>query len=105
MGDEQVFFTVVTGMALYAITLAAAVWALTRSQRSRSIADLEARFDSMAARLAHIQDAVETVAVEMERVAEGQRFTAKLLSDRPGPAVQPVAPRSASGEGRVNTPH
>jgi len=33
-------------------------------------------------RLASIENAVETVAVEVERISEGQRFTAKLLSDR-----------------------
>lgn len=33
-------------------------------------------------RLANIENAVETVAVEVERISEGQRFTAKLLSDR-----------------------
>ncbi len=33
-------------------------------------------------RLANIENAVETVAVEVERISEGQRFTAKLLSER-----------------------
>lgn len=33
-------------------------------------------------RLASIENAVETVAVEVERISEGQRFTAKLLSER-----------------------
>jgi hypothetical protein len=33
-------------------------------------------------RLAAIEQAIETVAVEVERISEGQRFTTKLLSDR-----------------------
>ena len=33
-------------------------------------------------RLARIENAVEAIAVEVERIAEGQRFTTKLLSDR-----------------------
>ncbi len=33
-------------------------------------------------RLAAIEQAVETVAVEVERISEGQRFTAKLLAER-----------------------
>lgn len=33
-------------------------------------------------RLTNIENAVETVAVEVERISEGQRFTAKLLSER-----------------------
>ncbi|MEO7521711.1 MAG: hypothetical protein ABIW79_07845 [Gemmatimonas sp.] len=34
------------------------------------------------ARLSNIENAVETVAVEVERISEGQRFTTKLLNDR-----------------------
>jgi hypothetical protein len=33
-------------------------------------------------RLSGIEQAIETVAVEVERISEGQRFTTKLLSDR-----------------------
>jgi hypothetical protein len=33
-------------------------------------------------RLASIENAVETVAVEVERISEGQRFTTKLLNER-----------------------
>ncbi|GAB1342411.1 hypothetical protein MASR1M101_15380 [Gemmatimonas sp.] len=33
-------------------------------------------------RLAAIEQAIETVAVEVERISEGQRFTTKLLADR-----------------------
>jgi hypothetical protein len=36
----------------------------------------------VAARLERIERAVESIAVEMERVSEGQRFTTKLLSER-----------------------
>ncbi len=33
-------------------------------------------------RLAAIEQAIETVAVEVERISEGQRFTIKLLADK-----------------------
>ena len=33
-------------------------------------------------RLAAIEQAIETVAVEVERISEGQRFTSKLLAER-----------------------
>lgn len=39
-------------------------------------------------RLAAIETAVETVAVEIERVTEGQRFTTKLLADRAAEGVR-----------------
>ena len=34
-------------------------------------------------RLNRIEQAVESVAIEVERISEGQRFTTKLLSERP----------------------
>lgn len=33
-------------------------------------------------RLGRIEQAVDAIAIEMERVSEGQRFTTKLLADR-----------------------
>ncbi|MBM3908656.1 MAG: hypothetical protein FJ363_11365 [Gemmatimonadetes bacterium] len=33
-------------------------------------------------RLARIEAAVESIAIEVERISEGQRFTTKLLSER-----------------------
>ncbi len=38
-------------------------------------------------RLARIEAAVEAIAIEVERISEGQRFTTKLLSERPAPSV------------------
>ena len=45
-------------------------------------ADLTARLDDIANRLAHLEASVDASAVEIERIAEGQRFTAKLLAGR-----------------------
>ncbi len=41
----------------------------------------------VAARLERIEHAVEAVAIEVERISEGQRFTTKLLSERGGEAA------------------
>lgn len=35
----------------------------------------------LTARLERIEQAVEAVAIEVERISEGQRFTAKLMAD------------------------
>lgn len=47
----------------------------------------EARFPQtdpdQAQRLAHIEQAIDAMAVEIERISEGQRFVTRLLSDRP----------------------
>jgi hypothetical protein len=47
----------------------------------------------VAARLERIEQAVEAVAIEIERISEGQRFTTKLLADRAaGPTTEPREP-------------
>ena len=43
----------------------------------------------VAARLERIEQAVDAIAIEMERVSEGQRFTTKLLSERAGLPASP----------------
>lgn len=46
--------------------------------------------DAQAAeRLARIEAAVESIAIEVERISEAQRFTTKLLSERPAGALPP----------------
>ena len=39
------------------------------------------------ARLERIEHAIDAMSVEVERIAEGQRFTTKLLSERSGARV------------------
>jgi hypothetical protein len=36
----------------------------------------------VAARLERMEQALDTIAIEIERISEGQRFTTKLLSER-----------------------
>ena len=42
------------------------------------------------ARLERMEQAIDSIAVEVERISEGQRFTTKLLSERGEP--RPVEP-------------
>ena len=51
---------------------------------------------STDARLDRIEHAVEAIAVEVERISEGQRFTTKLLAER---AAAEGAPRHVSERG------
>jgi hypothetical protein len=51
------------------------------------------------ARLARIEQAVDAIALEIERISEGQRFTTKLLSE--SKQLQPKAERR---ELSTNTP-
>jgi hypothetical protein len=54
--------------------------------------DAEAKYpripDEVASRLERMEQALEAVAIEVERISEGQRFTTKLLSEGRGDARQ-----------------
>ena len=67
--------------------------ALRAEQRSAPAPTADARFD-------RLEQAVETIAVEVERMSEGQRFVSKLLVERGGQEQGAGAPREA----RVVTP-
>ncbi len=49
-------------------------------KRPRSVGNKT--LDEIAERLAQLERAVDAIAVETERISEGQRFTTKLLSER-----------------------
>ena len=54
-------------------------------------------------RMTRLEQAVESIALEVERISEGQRFTTKLLADRTqGDPLRAVAP---SEPVRHRTPH
>jgi len=48
------------------------------------------------ARLERMEQAIDSIAIEVERISEGQRFTTKLLAERagdPGEAMTPARER------------
>ena len=48
----------------------------------------------ITARLERIEQAVEAVAIEVERIAEAQRFAAKLMAEQPKRALPDAPPRT-----------
>lgn len=78
-----------------AVGLVAQAWATRRRDGSRP----SARVDALEQRLERMEQAIDAVALEMERLGEAHRFTAKLLAERleAVPAPRPPA--------RVVTPH
>jgi len=48
------------------------------------------------ARLERMEHAIDAIAVEIERISEGQRFTTKLLSERADRAAGSALPEHAS---------
>ena len=53
----------------------------------------------VSSRLERMEQALEAVAIEVERISEGQRFTTRLLSEGRNAAI---APASSAGEGTKN---
>ncbi len=65
---------VVTAGSLAAIAVAA-FRAMARTKRQVPPAQQDDRLE-------HLQQSVDAIAIEVERIAEGQRFTTKLLAER-----------------------
>lgn len=61
------------------IVLSYAIRAWSLRGRAKGPAELPRQVDQ---RLERIEQAVDAIAIEVERISEGQRFTTKLLADR-----------------------
>lgn len=92
--DMMVFVSIIVGMGCVTGII---VTYLKRRGRQAPAAELGGRLDQIADRLGHLDNAIETVAIEVERISEAQRFTAKVLADRGTPAELPPK--------RAITPH
>ena len=99
LGPEQITTIYTGGIVLLlplVLVLARRLW--IRSPRREPL-DLE-----NSPRLQRIEQAVESIALEVERIGEAQRFTTKLLADRQADAAarMPAVPRREPG---TITPH
>jgi hypothetical protein len=82
---------------LMAIVLPMSIAYARRIWRGKPQAPVSAA-DEIAPRLGRLEQAVDTIAIEVERISEGQRFVTKLLSERPrATASMPPRPDSVDG--------
>lgn len=78
---------------------------LLRLVRRRPVPNAPAApLPNVAPRIERIEQAIEGIALEVERVAEAQRYSAKLLTERL-PDAQASTARRAPAPERVATPH
>jgi hypothetical protein len=63
---------------------------------------LAPKADEIAPRLDRLEHAVDAIAIEVERISEGQRFVTKILAERPQstPTARAESAGEALGEGR-----
>jgi hypothetical protein len=55
---------------------------LSHREKMKALSMTTDRLDTSDQRLARVENAVESIAVEVERISEGQRYVTKLLNDR-----------------------
>ena len=83
--EVQAFAQVAAIIVFLAGTLSAITVALVRGLSSKP--KPERINDAQSLQLEQLQQSVDAIAVEVERIAEAQRFSAKLLAERAEPAA------------------
>lgn len=80
--DRNTALVAITSMIMGTFSFVAIVAAIVyaRTRKSRGVDHLAS--GRIEDRLTRIEQAVDAVAVEVERISEGQRFTTKLLSEK-----------------------
>ncbi len=95
MNADQVFVFLMTALITTGVVVVSIAAAIIRSKRRQEVrAQLPA---DLTERLGRMEQGIDAIAIEVERVSEAQRFVTKLLAERKAPA--------ASIPERVITPH
>ena len=84
------------GSVAYSIS---AIARATVAHKKEEVRQADALPDGTEARLARIEQAVDAIALEVERISEGQRFTTKLLSEH-----NQMLPKAPARQLTSNTP-
>jgi hypothetical protein len=79
---------------------------LSHQERMKGLSITKLGRTSSDERLARVEQAVEAIAIEIERVSEGQRYVTKLLNERAQarPLIEGVAAPVPVQARRVDTP-
>jgi hypothetical protein len=94
--DSNLAEVIQTMVVAASFVIAFSIFMLTRKRASK--ADPQ-QTDLVLSRLQRIEEAVDTIAIEVERISEGQRFTTKVLAEKG--AEQP----SSRLPSKLTTPH
>jgi len=76
---QVIIAAIIGGTIMFGLVLQAVV-SIIGKRRRNAVADTG--IDRLEDRLSRIEQAVEAISVEVERISEGQRFTTRLLSER-----------------------
>lgn len=103
MDDPSKVAVIVTLAATFVTSIKMIASAVLKYQEKEREQELQSPMPGTPgdARLGRLEVAVDSIALEIERISEGQRFTTRLLSEQvKQPLVRPEPP-----DFRVNTPH
>jgi hypothetical protein len=99
---SSVFTFITVIVAIGCFTGIVTSWLSRRGKTSLPSRELLERLDEISSRLATLDGSIDTMAVEVERISEAQRFTARVLAERVAvPAALPDKPRPTG----TSTPH
>ncbi len=65
---------------------------LIHQEKMKELSMAKQGIGSAEQRLARVEHAVESIAIEVERIGEGQRYVTALLDERAQPRLEPVVP-------------
>jgi hypothetical protein len=95
--DPNVVIPAVTVLTMVLLLPVSIAWARRILRRAPKPAPVST---DHTMRLERIEQAVDTIAIEVERISEGQRFVTKLLAQRGTSIVSPVSPGGSSNEAK-----
>ena len=87
MTENEMVVMIVTILASFG-AVGTVAWAYVERLKIRRGAD-PVGLDAIGERLARMENAIDTMSLEVERISEGQRFATKLLADRSGTSAPP----------------
>jgi len=85
MNPNDVGPMIITAILTIAVTTLLIVRMVTRAKTPLASGELK----EIATRLERMEQAIDAMAVETERISEAQRFTTKLLSDKSAARMEP----------------
>jgi hypothetical protein len=99
--DRNSMMVAICGQITGVILIVSILNAIVRYRRGARAALPSEDVRRLESRLSNMQEALDAVAVEVERISEGQRFTTKLLADR-GEIPMEAANGTRLGQGRAS---
>jgi hypothetical protein len=95
VADRDELYSAIAGGLLGVVLLAVAMWRLGKRSAAKTLKRAPAEPEGVK----ELRHAVEAIAVEVERISEGQRFVTALLSDKGQKAPAAIQSSEAGRQG------